>query len=177
MQVTAADLSVKHSSVDGIQQYLAGVWDDVLNCMVAGKARKPPEKPPPPKRMSREIADDDKLDADDDASGPEDDVPVFSMEEEASTLAVGDSVRVKPFMCDEFQNPVGVKNQMLELVVTGPQGEERIPIVSQLIRGVYTYDVQYELRHRGRYKLDIVVDEVPISGCPIEWSVKMHRLG
>ena len=169
MQVTPAELSVKHSYIDGIQQHVNGVWEDVLNCMIAGKPKKPPVT------TALVPLDPDKSPNDGDTSGPEDDVPAFSMEEEASTLVVGDSLRLRPLLCDEFNNPVGVKNQSVELVVTGPAGEERIPIISAIIRGVYVYDVQYELRARGKYKLDVLVDEVAISGCPIEWAVKVHR--
>ena len=39
---------------------------------------------------------------------------------------------------------------------------------------MWMHDVQYDLKSKGRYKLEALLDDQPIAGSPIEWHVK-HR--
>ena len=90
-------------------------------------------------------------------------------------VQVGDSVRIRPFMSDEFDNPVCPRSGSLIATITSTSGEEAIPILSVQSRGVWVHELQYDLRIRGRHKLEITLDDVPIAGCPVEWTVK-HRI-
>ena len=90
-------------------------------------------------------------------------------------VQTGDIIKIRPCMCDEWGNPVAARMGSLMMVLKHPTGQEApTPVIAQQIRGVWTHDVQYEVRTKGRYKVDILLDDVAIPGCPIEFYVR-HR--
>lgn len=160
MQIVPADLSMKKSYIDGIQLVSNGTWQDVPNVVVGGK--------PKLKEGDAEASFN---------HGPSmiDSNFAFDSSLEEVALQVGDVVRFRPFLCDEFENPVGAPSGSLILKVTNANGEEVIPVISQLIRGgTWSHEVQYDLRFKGRHTLDVLLDDVPIPGSPLEWQVKLR---
>ena len=56
--------------------------------------------------------------------------------------------------------------------MTSPSGEETIPILSQQIRGTWVHELQYDLRVKGKHKVEVLLDDVTLPGCPMEFAVK-----
>ena len=151
MTIHFADVSVKNSYIDTIYAQYGGVWEEVPDIMVNGKWKK--------RATSPTKSDDDAL--------PDDEVP-------ENSLQVGDTIKIKPMIRDLFQNPVSAKNGSLTLNIFHPSGKESIPMLAHLERstGDWVHEATYELRIKGHYKLEALLDEVPIPGSPIEWNTK-----
>ena len=47
-----------------------------------------------------------------------------------------------------------------------------LPVLSQQIKGVWVHEVQYDLRLKGRHKIEVTIDDIPIPGSPVEFLVK-----
>jgi hypothetical protein len=154
--IAPAEMSVKNSYIDGIMQSVYGAWEDVADVTVAGKARQL-------SALAKK--------AEDDEAGAEEEEDKGATAEDKG-LMVGDTIKISPKICDQFDNPVGARNGSLTLSLEGPRGKELIPIMSQCVRGIYNHDQTYELPSKGRFKLEVLLDDVPIQGSPIEWVVK-----
>ena len=84
-------------------------------------------------------------------------------------MQVGDVVKVVTRICDEFDNPVAARNGSLTVAVSSQTNKEVLPVFATMVRGAYVHDVQHELRSKGRYKIEVLYDEVPLNGSPIEF--------
>jgi hypothetical protein len=148
---------VRHSFIDGIQLCINNSLEDVDNISVGGKLKRAGRRGEADKRMDGDL---DRL-LDDD---------------QQMSLQIGDVLKIRPHVRDEFDNETLARHGSLNLVITTPSGSENIMVVPQQIRGVWQHDVSYELQTKGRHKLDILMDDVPIVGSPVEWLVKQFRV-
>ena len=158
MSIAFAEVSTKHSFIDNIYVQNSGAWEEVPGIVVNGRPKK---RSPSPAR-----SDEDSFVA------PEEDTQLLGSSE--STLQIGDTIKIKPQIMDQFQNPVSAKNGTLSLIISYQNGKESIPMLAQLERSTsnWIHETLYELRFKGKYKLEALLDEVPIAGSPIEWIVK-----
>jgi hypothetical protein len=154
MTIGFAEVSAKQSFIDNIYVQNSGPWEEVPDIIVNGR---------PKKRSSSPARSDEGS-----FVNPEDEKP------SESTLQVGDTIKIKPQIMDQFHNPVSAKNGTLSINISYQNGKESIPMLAQLERstGNWIHETLYELRSKGKYKLEVLLDEVPIPGSPVEWIVK-----
>ena len=151
MIITPSEVSAKNSRIEGISLSMFGTWEDVTDVTVAGKPKKRPGSP---------------------VAGGEESPGEGSPDEDSQGLQVGDTIRIKPFICDQYDNVVGARADSLKAVLEGMRGKEEIPILTQYVRGVPIHEAMYELQGKGRFRLDVFIDDTPIAGSPIEFTVK-----
>jgi len=160
MTIFPAEVSVKHSYIDGVQLQVYGQWEDAPDVLVSGKIKK---RSTSPVRSEEDGAE---------GGGAEE-----NNESAENALQVGDSIKIRPCIVDQYLNPVGAKNGTLQIVISHPNGKETIPVLAQQQRGQWAHETMYELRAKGRYKLDVLLDDVAVQGCPLEWFTKPAGAG
>lgn len=151
LAITPSEVSVKNSYIDGILRSVYGAWEDVRDVLLAGKAKPSPGK----EKKSPGKSDDGEEET-----------------EQQTELTVGDTIKIRPCICDQFDNAVGARNGSLTVHMHAPNGTEVIPVLAQAVRNSWSHDVTYELRAKGPYKLEVLLDETPVQGSPVEWSVR-----
>ncbi len=95
-------------------------------------------------------------------------------DEPQSNIQVGDTVRFRPSVADEFGNAVFAAEGVMAIFVKGQAGPEsdehlHLQIIVDRRGGAPTYDARYEIKRRGRHLLHVTINGKHVSGSPLEW--------
>ena len=158
--VTPAEVSMKHCFIDSLTRSMGGgAWEEVYGISVNDKLKMPPRSNVLEKGHEK----------DDGGSSP-------GEEEEPPSLQVGDLIKLRPTIRDQYNNPVGTLPGSLTFMIQSQSGRDSGDMVSQNTKGVWHHDTSYEIKAKGRHKLEVLLNEEPISGSPIEWIVKPRTI-
>lgn len=98
--------------------------------------------------------------------------------EDDAALQIGDTIRIKPEMHDQFGNSTAAHEESLGISVRHPSyGLEQLRCAPQSAAGAagqWSHDVRYELKRKGPHVLHVTLDGVHIAGSPVEWNVKFR---
>ena len=96
-------------------------------------------------------------------------------EEDDNTLQIGDTIRLRPEISDQFGNSTAAHEDTLLISIRHPSyGLEPLRCVPAAVAGGWQHDVRYELKRKGPHILHVTLDGIDIPGSPMEWYVKFR---
>ena len=87
-------------------------------------------------------------------------------------VPAGNIIMIRPQIRDPFGNAAAVPDGALSIRIETEEGVETLPCTPQMIKGLWNYDMRYELRATGRHVLHVLLSGSPINGSPVTWYVK-----
>ena len=93
-------------------------------------------------------------------------------------IIAGDSVVLRPQICDELGNPAALPEGALDVHIIFPDGASQdlhspsLKFFTQTKGGVTTYDIRHEATHAGEHEVHIMLHGTPIKGSPVIFNIE-----
>lgn len=96
----------------------------------------------------------------------------------ADIIIAGDSVVLRPQICDALGNTAPLPDNALDVDIEFPDGTVHdlttpsLKFNTQTRLGMTTYDIRHEATHAGHHKVYVRLDGVEIKNSPVEFDVQ-----
>ena len=103
-----------------------------------------------------------------------------AVQQETASIIAGDSVVLRPQICDDLGNAAALPEGALGVKLCLPDGTEHdldshshlVKFTTQSRGGITTYDVRHDATHAGDHLVHILLHGTPIKGSPVGFSVE-----